>query len=466
MVEGLTGLGSGFPTEDVIKQLMEAEREPLTKLEEEKSELEKTQEAWREVNSKLSGLDEAVSSMNSEDTFLSKTVDSSNEEVATASAESSASTGTYELDVANLAQSHRVVSEKQDSTSEPLGYGADGDTSEFTVTVDGTEETVTVEDDYSLAEVRDAINDDSENAEASIIDNQLVVESAETGEVNELQLEDTSGSVLEDLGITDGAGNIMESQVLQEAEDAELNINGLDVTRSSNTIDDVVEDVTFELSGEGQSVIDIEEDVGKTEETVQEFVDQYNEVQGFIDEKVNYDPESDESGALQGDTALSRLQSSLRSIATDSVDTESDYDQLAMVGIEIDRYGAMSFDSARFQEALEDDPEAVKGLFQANSEEGDDFDGVATRLEDYTYDVVQSADGVVPGKLDLYDNRIQNVEDDIVDFEEKLEDTRERYLQEFTAMEEAISGMKAQGDWMQSQLSGMGGSSNIMSSLM
>src|SRR6056297_1026801 len=155
-----------------------------------------------------------------------------------------------------------------------------------------------------------------------------------------------------------------------------------------------------------------------------------------------------------------RLQMRLRSMETDRVQESGNYNQLASVGIEIDRDGVMSFDSGKMTDALEDSPEEVMNLF--NAEQGEEgFDGVATRMDQYTDQLIQSNTGTIPRKLEFYDTRMENIDEDIADQERSLEATRQRYQEQFTAMETAMSEMQQQQSWMQQQLASLGSGSMI-----
>src|SRR6056297_1942072 len=160
-----------------------------------------------------------------------------------------------------------------------------------------------------------------------------------------------------------------------------------------------------------------------------------------------------------------RLQMRLRSMETDRVQESGNYNQLASVGIEIDRDGVMSFDSGKMTDALEDSPEEVMNLF--NAEQGEEgFDGVATRMDQYVDQLIQSNTGTIPRKIDFYDTRMDNIDEDIEDQERRLESTRERYREQFTAMEEAMSQMQQQQSWMQQQLASLSTGGNMISSMM
>jgi flagellar hook-associated protein 2 len=117
----------------------------------------------------------------------------------------------------------------------------------------------------------------------------------------------------------------------------------------------------------------------------------------------------------------------------------------------------MSFDSSKFTEALENSSEEVANLFKAESE-SEGYDGMAVRMDSYLDQLMQSNTGLIPRRLDFYDNRIDSLNDDIEDVQRRVEMTRQRYVEQFAAMEEAISEMQSQQNWMMSQLQNMGGS--------
>jgi len=259
--------------------------------------------------------------------------------------------------------------------------------------------------------------------------------------------------------------NDQYKNVLQNASDAELNINGVDVTSSSNNIEDAVKGVNFNINSTGSTEINVSQDTKKATSAVQEFVDQYNSVMDFVDTKLDYDPEEDKAGALQGDSTLMRLQMRLRSMVTDRVKEADSYNQLTSVGIEIDRDGVMSFDSGKMTEAIADSPEKVMNLFNAEQDE-DGFDGVATRMDQYVDQLLQSNTGTIPRKIDFFNTRMDNIDEDIEDQERRLESTRERYREQFTAMEEAMSQMQQQQSWMQQQLASLSTGGNMISSMM
>lgn len=478
----MDGLASGMPTKDTIQQILNAQYGPrLKNLKQEKSTLEQQKGAWRDVNSRIDKLENKLTDLKLTSTFESNKTTSSSEGVAIATATNDAAQGSYDLNVSQLAKEHRISSAQQTDSTSDLGLNG-GSSGSFTIELDNISESfsVSIDGTESLNDVRDKINNASGNddgngnklTKASIVDNTLIIESTDTGVDNTISFQDPDNILdnggTDDLGFDlDINGNVNTASELQSTQDAQFSVNGLDVTRSSNQgIDDVVDNVTFNLETTGTTTIDVSKDTEKATSAIQKFVDQYNSVQDFISGKLNYDQETEDAGALQGDGTLMRLQSRLRQMVTDRVDTDSSYDQLSMVGIDIDREGVMSFDSGKFTDALADKPEEVKQLFKADTDDGASFDGVATKLDSYADMLVQTNTGVIPEKVDSYDTMMENIDDRIESTNDRLEQEKSRLQSQFTAMEKAISKMNSQQSWMQSQLGSMGGASNMLSSMM
>jgi len=456
----LDGLVSGIPTRDIIDQLMEIERQPLLRLEEDRANLNTEKDVWRDVNTRIANLESKLTTLKLSATYNSNQASSSDENAVTVTATSEAHEGTYEISITRMARAHRVASAQQESSIEPLGYAGEGDTSGFEITVNDKTWTFSVSGDYSLDDVRDAINNTEEvGVTASIINNTLVLESADTGEANEMVLADTAGTLLQDLGVIDQSGVIQHE--LETGTDAELTINGIQVTSASNTVDDAVHGLTFTIHDEPDSgtlnvVVTVSRDIDKAASAIQEFVDQYNSTMDFIDSKLDYDSDTGNAGALQGDGTLMRIQMNIRHYITDRVDTTSDYDQLAMIGITIDRDGVMSFDRSTFEEAMTAAPDEVMQLFKAEKSE-DGFNGVAVELDSYLDMLLRSNTGVIPKKVDMYDTMIDQIDDRVTDMERRLEMVQEKYLRQFSAMETALSEMQQQSNWLMAQIMSIGG---------
>lgn len=449
MMSGLSvsGLATGLDWGSIIDKLMAIEQRPITNLNNRKQDYQTQKDAWRDINTRLANLESKLSTLKLSSIYDSYTTTSSDDSVATATATTDATTGSYDLNISTLAKAQRIASDLQTDSTSALGLSG-------TIQING--QSVTIDSTYSLTDIQNAINNTTNvGVKVSIINNTLVMESSNTGVANQIQLVDDN-NVLVNLGVLDSSSNIKNE--LQAAQDASLTINGISVTSSSNTIDSAVNGVTFNLKAAGTTTIDVSRDVDKTVNAVQAFVDQYNSVQDFISTKLSYDPDTKQAGELQGDGTLMRMQMNLRQYVTDQVNTTSNYDQLALVGISIDKDGKMSLDSTKLKDALAAAPTDVKNLFSA-TESDNGFDGVAVRLDNYLNMLLQTNTGVISEKLSSYDTLMKNVDDQISSLEARLTMIKDQYTQEFTAMEKAISDMQQQSNWMMSQLAVLGNTS-------
>jgi hypothetical protein len=172
--------------------------------------------------------------------------------------------------------------------------------------------------------------------------------------------------------------DLFEAEI-QEAQDALININGINLVKSSNVIDDVFEGLTLNLidADPDKTInITIEEKAGDISSAMNSFVSSYNSAMGLLNAQSSFDPEEDSSAPLlMGDATLRQIQTSLQRYVTGRIsilggDTIS---ALSDIGVSTDsKTGQLSFDSAKLTTALNDDSTAVRRLL---SRVGDLSDG-------------------------------------------------------------------------------------------
>src|SRR6056297_2948126 len=345
-----------------------------------------------------------------------------------------------------------------------------GLTGSFQIDVEGGTGTgeITVDETTTLNQIKAQVDALGGDLSASVTDEgngyfSLSISSSTAN--SDIKLSNTgTENILKDLAF----GNRSYQNELQTAEDANIDINGITgITSSTNTFSEAVDGVTFNISKDAEidstATISVAKDTGKATDAVQAFVDQYNSVMNFLDGKTDYDEEEEKGAVLQGDSTAMRLQTRIRSLVSSKIKDTGDFKTLSSVGIEIDRDGVMSFDKSKFTDALDQSSEEVMSLFNADSSDTDTFDGMAVKMDSYLDQLMQSNTGLIPRRLDFYDTRIESLNDDIEDVERQVEMSRQRYVEQFAAMESAISEMNQQMSWMQSQLSSLGGSTNMMS---
>jgi len=451
----ISGIVSGLDTDTLIEQLMAIERRPLVLMQERKTTLEKQRDAWRDVNTRLNNLRDRMAELSRLSLFERRAVTSSKAEVATATANRNAVEAVYRISVQQLAAAHRVAGKRFETDDgkaapkEPLGLCGEA---RLRVGQNGDWITVAVDEDDTLESIAAKINEAAGGAViARVLDGWLILEAKETGAANTLEFEVPDGSdpsavnIWQELGVVNDKGEILNE--LQAAQDAVFTVEGLTIERSSNTVDDLIEGVTLQLKGVGETTLEIRRDVDAVVDAVRRFVEQYNSTMSFIQDRMG------ENGVLKGDTLLMRIQMQLRAdVMAPVAATGLKYNQLAAVGISVDKSGTMSLDEARLREALGESPEEVARLFTASKEDGDPFDGVAIRLEQRFQQWLAAGDGLLAARQKLFGDRIKAIEDSMDRFEQRMEIREANLRRQFLALEEALASLQTQSNWLANQL--------------
>lgn len=426
------GIASGLNTSELIQQLIQIERRPIALMEQRMQAYQQRMDAWRDVNMRLASLETKLSDLLLSSAYEARKATSSAQDVATATAKTTAVPGTYEVEVIRLATTHRVMSEQFDQGK--LDEILTGDPKTFQV--NGA--TIEVEEGDTLQSLADKLNAaEDAGVVATVIDNRLVIEGKETGA--EITFEDSDG-ILKALGILDDDN---KAQTIQEARHAEFTVNGIRITRPTNSVE-VVDGVTFTLHGEGTAVITVAKDVAGAVSKIKDFVDQLNSAMDFMSSRLAKD------GVLQGDATLVRLQSSLRLALMDRVNTGGSLTTLSEIGISFTREGRVELDETKLREVLEEDSQAVYQLL-ASSGEGDEGVGIARRARDLIRGYTQT-DGVIAGRREMFEAQIESTKESIERLEERLVRHEERLYRQFTAMEQALAALQTQSAWLQTQL--------------
>ncbi len=172
------------------------------------------------------------------------------------------------------------------------------------------------------------------------------------------------------LDVTPGSG----VNTIQQAQDAIVQFGSSDgggnpilVHSSTNQVTGLIEGVTLDLQAADttESVkLTISRDDSAIVDSVQNFVDRYNELMEFLNAQFNYDPDMEVGGVLLGDSSLLTVQTQIRAMVTSNQpDMSSDTRALSQVGIRSGDDGTLSFDQTKFKEELSDDFNSVIALF-------------------------------------------------------------------------------------------------------
>ena len=425
------GVGSGIDVENILRQLGEIERAPVVALEAKKEALDVELSAFGTLKSALGSFQSAVDTLADDNDFGGFVASSSDEEVFTATATNGQEAINQEIEVLALATSHTLASGAYASADSNVETGSltfsSGDSS-FQVDVDNSNNT--------LAGLRDAINDNIENdsVSASIINvdggARLILTAKESGTEGRIDVRRNAALPLGD--------NSAGFEEITEATDASLMVHGFQVTRSSNTISDVISGVTLDLTGVGKSTVDSRRDLATLETALEEFVTTFN---SMSDTLVNLGQTD-----LQGDSLPRGIEQRMRSMFFDTVDLgDGDTASALDMGFSFDRFGALSLDSSRFESAIEKGVNRFVDVFSRNDT------GLSSLFSDLTSEYTQ-AGGIISNREDGVDTRKSSIDDQIERLEYRLEKSAVRLRAQFTAMDLAVTNLQTTSSFLTTRL--------------
>lgn len=280
--------------------------------------------------------------------------------------------------------------------------------------------------------------------------------------INILETHDGDVATVEEVEIYNRSQGFKNTLV--EADDARLTINGVAVQSESNSIDDAVQGMSFTLNTVGESTITVIQNLEPTMEAMRGFVEQYNSTMDFIADKLDYDPDTEQAGALQGDSTLMRLGYSIRQelMGMVSLGDAHSYSQLMEIGVEIDRYGMMTLNESKFQAALQQNPDDVKMLLTAEdyeTAEGDIVTGAAVRLNQQLQSYLRRG-GIIHNRDQMYYTMMGRIDTQIDNLERRMEMREQNLRRQFVRLERVMSDFMSQSQWLEGQIANLAGFSN------
>ena len=402
------GIGSGLNVNSIVTQLMAVEQQPLTALNNKVASFQAKLSGYGQIKSALSQFQSAVQGLSSPTQFQSLTATLANATVATASAGSGATPGTYALEVSSLAQAQKLVAAGQASTSAAIGSGtATTLTFDFGTIAGGTfsngtytgasftsngagSKSISIDaSNNSLSGIRDAINSANIGISATIVNDgsaapyRLVLTDTTTGISNSMKISVSGDATLSSLLSQDPANNT--GQALAEtisAQNANFKIDGVAVSKTSNTVTDAIQGVTLNLAKTNVGAptsITVAQDSGSVTKAVNAFVTAYNNITQTLSAATAYDPATKQAALFNGDASVSLMQNQIRRVlSTPVAGGASAFTQLAQIGVTLQKDGTLAVDSTKLQSALTSNFNDIAGLFAAVGKTSDSLVGYSS----------------------------------------------------------------------------------------
>lgn len=449
---GLTaaGVGSGIDINGLVTQLVAAERAPQEqRLRRTGTRITTQLSALGTLRGALSTLQTSVSSLKTAAAFQARRADSSDKAVFTAAATSGAATGTYTVEVTQLASAQKLASAPYVG-----GAGTTIGTGTLSLSSGGKSFQVTIGDaDKTLTGIRDAINGATGNdsVQATLITavggTRLVLTARQPGAVNSIQVTAAGGGGGLD-ALVYQPGTLTNLSQLAPGQNAKLIIEGFNVESATNVVDGAIGGVSLNLvaAKPGTSLtLSVTNDDTATRDKVRKFVADFNAASGTLAQLRGFNPATREGGPMLGDSMLRGIEASLRrQITTPSTTATAPYTTLNSIGITSAVDGALKLDETRLSAALAADFDSVGKLFGS-------ADGVGVRIAD-TLERALRADGQVTARSSSLQSSKKALDKDREALEVRMVSVENRYRTQFIAMDTLLSGLQSTGNYLAQQL--------------
>lgn len=442
------GIISGIDTTALIDAIVKASSAQKTLVSNRIDVYQDKSDKLTELMSKLGDVEDALEDMQFTTGFLAYDATYAENDAIDVEAGSGALTGTYEIEVQQIAKSE---------VSNSVGFASKTDTGVLStgtleVTYDGTNTSITIDGDTTLSSLASDLNDiDGITAYVANTGDAtnpyvLVVKGTNTGADYDITL-DTSGL---------SGGTDLDFTETVTAQDAELTVDGTAITSASNDVTEAISGVTISIKDETTSAISVTigTDTDAIEEKITTFVDAYNAAIDYIRENLDYDAENGVKEAFVGESSVrSVARGLLAQIGKEFTELGQDYDSVGLVGIDSDGLGKLSFDTDVFEAAFDAEPDQVTDLFTSS----DGFvKSMLTALDVY----LDPIDGSLNVRQDTLEARIEDMNDQVDAYTLRQNKLEDRLRKQFNAMEALLGTLQSTSSYVSAMLASLTSSSS------
>lgn len=418
------GVGSGLDANALVQSLMKAEQVPLNTLNTKKVDLSSKLTAFEQVKNNLAQFQSAISSLSSSDSFKNYNLSSNDNSYVSSTLSGRPVPGMYVIELNQLAQSQKLISQGMASVDSAIGSGtisfsfgtiSGGTLSNGVYSGAGfvnngiASKSITIDaSNNTLAGLRNAINAAGIGVTASIVNDgssspfRLVLTNTQTGQAQSMKIsisnETNDSAALSSLLTYDPTDN--QSQHMAQAriaQDARFNLDGITISKPTNTVTDAIEGVTLSLNkintGNPSSVY-ITKDTSTLSTNLSNLVKQYNSLVSFLNTQSNFDTTTKKGAVLWGESSLRSIKNQIRSTLISSVPQGTGtYTALNQLGISFQKDGTLLLDSTKLQSALSNNFDDVAKLFAPTGSSTDaqlSFVSGGTKTKTGTYNIAIS----------------------------------------------------------------------------
>lgn len=461
------GIGSGLDLESIIQASVDAENRPKMQAFARKEEsLQVELSAVGEIKSAIAKLEDVAEKLADPDNFSKRVANirqPSSGDIISVTPSSKISVGDFKIAVTQLAQGSRATTADGAYSSIDDVVSASGGTLSFAAGADKSFD-LTVEAGMTLGELRDAINASDSNfgVTANIVNtggaagSKLVLTSNVTGDGNNLVITSDTAELdaIETYDATTNPSGGMTIATEDQAQNAKITVDGLEVQSATNTFEDAVQDMTIkalELSEQDDAGnydtarLNVDYDRESVNTMVDELIKEYNNLIG------NIKFQSRIGKPLNGDSTIRALNDQLVSALSTSLTDAGPFGSIFDIGLGVDKEGYLEKSSLvrSLNDAIDSNYDDIGSAFAGEN-------GVASQLKNLLENYTESG-GIMKQREEDLNERIDKIEDDVLNHEYRMESLEQRLRKQYAGLDVLLAQMQQTQAYLGSQLANLPG---------
>jgi len=466
------GVGSGLDVNSIVTQLMAVEKQPLTRLQTAAATMQTQLSAFGQLQSFVSSLQDAAQPLYDAATFAQASTASSDAIAVGATTTTKAVPGIYSVSVSSLSATQSLVTAGTPfaDANATVGTGSmtirlgtwNADRTAFTPKAGSADVTIPIGASQStLAGIRDKINAANAGVSATVVVDasgaRLALQSTSPGEANGFRVtvadDDTTNADSSGLSrlAFDPAGGAAQMTLAQAAANAQATVNGIAVTSASNTLDGVIDGITFNLGKVTTQpvTVSVTRNTDAIKAKLSAFVAAYNQLNGFLAQATHYDAATKQAALLQGDGTATTIQNQLHSLVGTKSGASATFATLSSIGVELQKDGSLKLNDAKFADAVAKLPELSKALANVDPTTASN-NGIGKRFAAWTTGLLAS-NGALPGKAKSIQDQLARNQKDQDALSDRLDATEARMRAQYNALDTTMAKANALAKYVTQQ---------------
>ena len=450
------GAGSGIDVKALAQSLVDAEKTPKKeRIDGKIAKSEAKITGYSAVKYALSTLKTAFGKLNDASDFNSIKPSNTQPSAFGVTASTTAEAGSYSIEVLQTALAQRTASSTFADRATVLNGGA---AFQLNLSIGGVSTGAIAVTTATPAGMVSAINGAKLGVTAQLINTGSGYNVVVTGETGAAQ----NFSLTSDDGTGQAITAVAFDTSLQTATDASFKVNGLAVTRSSNTVNDVIDGVTLDLytSTTGAARLDLNRDTASIKDNIKGLLTAYNEFEDTLEILGDRASEVEEfGGILAGDNLLQRVRNQVRDMITSNSTTPGTTIKAARhVGLSIDRFGKLSLDEDKLDTALQDNFVEVSTMFSAGTNNQSIYSPAPAGLAGDAINSIEKmllSTGLIDTQSKSATTQIAKYKEELTALDERMEKLMARYMSQFSVMESIVGNSNSMRESLKGTFEGM-----------